>query len=110
MVDQLTGYFSVLGGLPAVLNVTDASSRELTFADGIEFCVSALSRLKQAENRIIFVGNGGSAAIASHMAVDYSKNGGFPALALNDGPMLTCLSNDLGYDEVFRPQVEWQGR
>jgi D-sedoheptulose 7-phosphate isomerase len=57
--------------------------------------------------RVIFVGNGGSAAIASHMAVDYSKNGGVRAMAFNDVPTLTCLANDFGYDNVFSKQLEY---
>src|SRR6201982_1841570 len=63
-----------------------------------------------AGNKLIFVGNGGSAAIASHMATDYSKNGNIRALALNDGSMLTCLGNDLGYDRVFAKQIELHAR
>jgi hypothetical protein len=49
----------------------------------------------------MFIGNGGSAAIASHMAIDFTKNGGMPAMCFNDGAALTCLGNDLGYEEVF---------
>jgi hypothetical protein len=48
----------------------------------------------------MFIGNGGSAAIASHMTADYSKNGGIRAVAFNDASLLTCLSNDFGYARV----------
>ena len=48
--------------------------------------------------------------IASHMAVDFSKNGGMRSTAFGDGAMLTCLGNDLGYENVFAQQVELQGR
>jgi D-sedoheptulose 7-phosphate isomerase len=61
----------------------------------------------KAGNKIIFVGNGGSAAIASHMAVDYTKNGGMRAVALNDAPTLTCLANDCGHEKVFAKQIEY---
>jgi len=57
--------------------------------------------------KLIFVGNGGSAAIASHMAVDYTKNGGIRSMALNDAPTLTCLANDFGYENVFAKQLEY---
>lgn len=57
--------------------------------------------------KVIFIGNGGSAAIASHMAVDYTKNGGVRAIAFNDVPTLTCLANDYGYDNVFAKQIEY---
>lgn len=55
---------------------------------------------------IFFIGNGGSAAIASHMAIDYTKNGGYRAMAFNDSAALTCLSNDLSYADVFSYQVD----
>jgi phosphoheptose isomerase len=63
-----------------------------------------------AGKKLVFVGNGGSAAIASHMATDYSKNGGVRSLALNGASMLTCLGNDLGYDRVFAKQIELHAR
>lgn len=59
---------------------------------------------------IFFVGNGGSAAIASHMAIDYAKRGGKRAMSFNDPAALTCLANDLGYAEVFAFQIERHAR
>jgi D-sedoheptulose 7-phosphate isomerase len=44
------------------------------------------------------------------MATDYSKNGNVRSLALNDGSMLTCLGNDLGYNQVFAKQIELHAR
>lgn len=58
-------------------------------------------------NKVIFIGNGGSSAISSHMAVDYTKNGGVRAVAFNDAPTLTCLANDFGYENVFSKQLEY---
>lgn len=55
---------------------------------------------------IFFVGNGGSAAIASHMAIDYTKNGGYKAMAFNDAAAITCLSNDFRYQEIFKYQIK----
>ena len=54
-----------------------------------------------------FIGNGGSAAIASHMATDFSNKGNVPSLALNDLSALTCVSNDYKYENVFVKQLEW---
>ena len=77
----------------------------------------ALERLKAAfvaagekGGRILFMGNGGSASIASHMAVDFTKNGAMPALAFNDVAMLTCLANDFGYEQVFERQLAYYAR
>ena len=60
----------------------------------------------QAENRRIYiVGNGGSAAIASHAAIDLWKNGGIPALTFNESSLLTCISNDIGFEDVFAAPI-----
>ena len=78
---------------------------------------SVLEYLKMARDtkgphgaRLVFIGNGGSAAIASHMAADYQKNGGFPTLCFNDAPSLTCIANDVGYESVFRLPLKHHGR
>lgn len=60
--------------------------------------------------RLFFVGNGGSAAIASHMAADYQKNGKMPTLCFNDAASLTCISNDLGYENVFSLPLQYHAR
>lgn len=60
--------------------------------------------------RIFFIGNGGSAAISSHMAADYQKNGGFPTMCFNDAALMSCISNDLGYSEVFSLPLQRHAR
>lgn len=57
--------------------------------------------LNACKGRLFFIGNGGSAAIASHMAIDFAKTTGIPSMCFSDGAALTCLANDLGYDQVF---------
>ena len=58
------------------------------------------------DRKIMFIGNGGSAGIASHLAIDFSKNAGLRAQAFNDAAALTCLGNDLGYENVFAEQIK----
>lgn len=68
----------------------------------------ARRRMKADENptnKMIFIGNGGSAAIAEHMATDYTKAGGIRAQAFNSGSLLTCLANDHRFEEVFARAV-----
>lgn len=60
--------------------------------------------------RIMFIGNGGSAAIASHLAEDFLKAGRFATMSFNDAAQLTCLANDLGYESVFRVPIERHGK
>lgn len=65
--------------------------------------------------KIIFFGNGGSAAEASHLAGEFvgkceSDVGAQPAISLNDSsPILTAISNDWSFDEVFARQIRALG-
>jgi D-sedoheptulose 7-phosphate isomerase len=63
--------------------------------------------LIERDRKHFFIGNGGSAAIASHMATDFSNKAGISALALTDLSALTCVSNDYGYGDVFERQLGW---
>jgi D-sedoheptulose 7-phosphate isomerase len=90
--------------------VSSAAGVALELAEAVNQIMTDARRAHNAGNKLIFVGNGGSAAIASHMATDYSKNGNIRSLALNDSSMLTCLGNDLGYDRVFSKQIELHAR
>jgi D-sedoheptulose 7-phosphate isomerase len=103
-------YFQTLADHLLHTAITSASGQKLGLADAINHLVGLARRTHAAGNKLIFVGNGGSAAIASHMATDYTKNGQIRSLALNDSSMLTCLGNDLGYDRVFAKQIEMHAR
>ena len=49
-------------------------------------------------HKLIFIGNGGSAAIASHVSVDFSKTAGIRAVNFNEADLITCYANDFGYE------------
>lgn len=51
-----------------------------------------------AGGKILIGGNGGSAAIASHCAVDLTKNAGFRSVCFSDPSLVTCFANDYGYE------------
>jgi D-sedoheptulose 7-phosphate isomerase len=107
---DLQSYFGTLSDLLCRVEVTSRSGERIELADAATALMARARATHAAGNKLIFVGNGGSAAIASHMATDYSKNGGVRSLALNDASMLTCLGNDLGYDRVFAKQIELHAR
>ncbi len=67
----------------------------------LDLLVRGCERLVATKRKLIFMGNGGSAAVSSHMAQDFSKIGGVRAVAFNDASLLTCLANDYSYAEVF---------
>lgn len=59
--------------------------------------------------KIILVGNGGSAAVASHVSVDFTKAAGIRAINFNEADLLTCFANDYGYERVFEKAVDFYG-
>jgi D-sedoheptulose 7-phosphate isomerase len=67
-------------------------------------------------NRVLFAGNGGSAADAQHLAAEFVSRvefdrPGLPALSLaTDTSMLTAIGNDYGYEQLFRRQLQAQAR
>jgi D-sedoheptulose 7-phosphate isomerase len=99
-------YFDTLAELLHGTEVTTLEGTSLTLDQGIDWMRQAARETHAGGNKIMFVGNGGSAGISSHLAIDYSKNGGLRATAFNDPAALTCLGNDLGYDQVFAKQLE----
>ncbi len=107
---SLSNYLDDLFGTVSAVQVTDDSGQPVGVDDALVKVINCLHQVRDSRAKNIFVGNGGSAAIASHMAIDYSKNGRLPSLAFNDGPALTCLGNDLGYENVFAEQIKLHAR
>lgn len=62
---------------------------------------------QQNGNKVIFIGNGGSAAIASHCAVDLTKNAGVRCVNFNEADLITCFANDFGYEKCFQKALEF---
>ncbi|BAR53265.1 putative phosphoheptose isomerase [Bradyrhizobium diazoefficiens] len=66
---------------------------------GISATRTAWLRTREQGGRVIFIGNGGSAGIASHLAIDLAKNASVPALCFSDASMMSCLANDYGFED-----------
>ena len=74
-----------------------------------------ISALK-SENKILFVGNGGSASDCDHLATEfvskfYKDRHAFNAISLtSNNALITALSNDFSYDKAFSRQIEAIGK
>lgn len=88
------------------INITDRTGNKLHTYHGVEAVCNVIKDKSSKGGKVLFIGNGGSAAIASHMAIDFWKNGRVQAMAFNDSSMLTCISNDFGYKHVFEKPIE----
>jgi D-sedoheptulose 7-phosphate isomerase len=77
-----------------------------------ELCVASLRR----GGKLLFFGNGGSAADAQHLATEFTvryvgDRRALPAIALTtDSSALTAIGNDLGFERLFARQIEALGR
>jgi len=63
--------------------------------------------VRQTRRKIIIAGNGGSAALASHVSVDLTKNAGVRAISFNEVDLITCFANDYGYERWVEKAIEF---
>jgi D-sedoheptulose 7-phosphate isomerase len=109
-LNRLDAYFTTLARTTSQAEASDRDGRAISLDQAIDQAIKSAVDTHNAGNKLIIIGNGGSAGIASHSAIDYSKNGGLRTQAFNDGAALTCLGNDYGYEHVFAKQIEFHGR
>jgi D-sedoheptulose 7-phosphate isomerase len=63
-------------------------------------------KCSKRKGRVVFFGNGGSAAIASHLSVDLNKNAKIQSISFNDPGIITCYANDFGYKNWISKTIE----
>ena len=64
---------------------------------------------KKNRKKILIFGNGGSAAIASHFSVDLTKNAKIRCTNYNEPDLITCFSNDFGYERWVEMAIKYYG-
>jgi len=66
-----------------------------------------LKNTKSKNSKTMIVGNGGSAAIASHVSVDLTKNANIRSVNFNEADLITCFSNDYGYERWIEKAIHF---
>lgn len=89
--------------------------KESTSLEFIEAASLMIAECFRSDGKILIAGNGGSLCDAMHFAEELtgvfrSKRKALPAIALSDPGHITCVGNDLGFDEIFSRGVEAYGR
>ncbi len=74
---------------------------------GLEKITKSLINANNKNKKVIIFGNGGSAAISSHVSVDLTKNARIRCINFNEADLLTCFSNDFGYEKVYSKSIEF---
>ena len=102
MIDFINGYISELQNTIARVS-----------AEQVKKVIDVILATRERDGQIFVIGNGGSAATASHLAVDLGKGAAregerrFRVMSLTDNvPWMSALSNDLSYADVFSEQLK----
>lgn len=100
MSEFLENYFS---GFKNVLDdfLTKNKNRE-----NLEKVIGIFRELKNSKSCLYLIGNGGSAAIAEHMAVDFIKCNKIRAITFSGTPLITCFTNDYGHEFALQKAIE----
>ncbi len=97
----LSGRASELHSVINSTQITDASGGRLETESSLLQMLNLLRDLRQRKGSLYLVGNGGSAAVASHTVTDFVNMGRLRAATLHDSSLVTCMANDFGYENAF---------
>ena len=102
---KASSYLDTLIKILSQIEVTNNQKDILSLDEGMEKIIDQIMSIKSSNRKVMIVGNGGSAAIASHVHNDLCKSVGIRALIFNEPSLLTALSNDLSYTVAFENLV-----
>lgn len=103
---MLTAYLGTLAAVMQQTEVTLRDSEVVALDKGAAQAGALILAVRAAGGKILLVGNGGSAAIASHMQNDLCKAVGVRAMVLTETPLLTALANDISYLAAYEKLIE----
>ncbi len=83
------------------IEITNTENIGFLLEDGLTEIYKLLVGVQKKKRSLYIIGNGGSAAIASHAVIDFMNVGKISAHTLHDPSTLTCMSNDYGYENAF---------
>ena len=75
--------------------------------EALERAATMVRQAHDSGKKVILAGNGGSAAMSSHVAVDLTKAAGIRAINFNEADLLTCFANDYGYEHWVARALEF---
>ena len=102
VTERLEEFSKVVAGTKVVEN----TGMELSLQEGINKTFEIIDNARESNRGLYVIGNGGSAAIASHAAIDFLNMGKISAHTLHDSATFTCMANDYGYEYAFSNIIE----
>ncbi|MDB0021082.1 SIS domain-containing protein [Candidatus Pseudothioglobus singularis] len=87
-------------------NLIDEKTNSIDF-NKLILVSKLIEKTNKNKGKIIIAGNGGSAAIASHASIDFTKAAKIRSINFNESSLLTCFSNDYGYENWTEKAIEF---
>ena len=110
VVERWTDYNDTIAAGLRDLIVTDAGGARMSAQDGFARWVDLTRATHERGGHLFMIGNGGSAAMASHMVTDAVALAHLRAFALTDSTLLSATANDLSFDQTFTLPLEHLAR
>ena len=107
---------SITNSFNELYEILELVKKDKDFLNEINKTVSLIVKSLKKGNKILFMGNGGSAGDSQHMAAEFicrfiKDRESIPGIALTtDTSVLTAISNDYGYEKIFSRQIEGLGK
>lgn len=105
-----TDWQGELASIISQIAFTDHTGAIMGSNSGCAALLETARLIMQSGRRLYFVGNGASAAMASHIAADMGKNGKLKTAVFTDLALLTAIINDLGGENIFAAPLRTQAQ
>src|SRR6476659_1603523 len=105
MTNDASAYLGELNRLLSVTEIRDRVGNALPLDEGGKAALDLIRQAKKGKAKAVVIGNGGSAAIASHMQNDLCKAVRMRALVFTEQSLLTALANDDGYQTAYETMI-----
>ncbi|MCP4576792.1 MAG: SIS domain-containing protein [Deltaproteobacteria bacterium] len=106
-MDRWVKNINNLQSLLTSMSVQNDHGREVSIDNGFVLWLEMTESIRSEEKGLFFVGNGASSSMASHFATDIAKSCGLRSQVFSDSSLLTAVSNDLRFEEVFAEPLRW---
>ena len=106
MKNTASSYLSELTRLLSAMEIKSRAGGELSLDEGGNTVLALIQETKKKKAKAVVIGNGGSAAIASHMQNDLCKAVKMRALVFTEQSLLTALANDDGYQTAYETLMD----
>jgi D-sedoheptulose 7-phosphate isomerase len=93
-------------GVLKEMQVSIQAEPSATAEEGLQHALSLLKEAQRESRHVYLVGNGGSAALVAHVQNDLVNKARMRAHVLHESSLLTCMSNDYGYDRAYAEVLE----